>query len=231
MSQPRRQVIAPLVIVTGLKQEADLVSRAAGGGRGLLALVGAGDTAGLEAAVRAAAPGARGLVSFGLAGGLAPGLRSGDLIIGREVIADGLAWPTDADWMRRLLAALPGAMPGPVAAGSAIIDAVSGKAALYARTGAAVVDTESQIVAKVGHACGLPVAVVRAVCDPCDMALPPAALQPLTADGRPRLPAILASLARKPGQLPDLLRLAAQSKAAMAALARAVAVLNETARP
>lgn len=218
---PRRHLAPPVVVVTGLKQEADLITGSATPGRGLLALVGAGDAIGLERAVRAAAPGTSGLISFGLAGGLAPGLRPGDLILGREVIADGLSWATDAAWTDLLLAALPDALPGPVAAGTAIINSVDGKSALYARTGAAVVDTESQIVARVAHEHGLPFAVIRAVCDPCDMALPPAALLPLTADGRPNLPGILRSLLRQPRQLPQLIRLGAHSKAAFSTLGMA----------
>ena len=55
-------------------------------------------------AARLAAEGATGLVSFGLAGGLAPELRPGDLVLPETVQApDGRSLPTDPAWRDNLL--------------------------------------------------------------------------------------------------------------------------------
>lgn len=77
----------PILVVVGLKREARAVEGAglatlAGGGAGGLA-------ARIAAAIDSAAPEA--IVSFGLAGALAPSLAPGDLVVGRSVSA-GDTW-------------------------------------------------------------------------------------------------------------------------------------------
>src|SRR5690349_24700196 len=70
-----------LVAVTGLAAEAAIARRA-----GLAAVCGGGDRAVTEAAIaRAIADGAEALLSFGIAGALAPGLRSGTIVIADRV--------------------------------------------------------------------------------------------------------------------------------------------------
>ena len=63
--------------------------------------------ASLEAAVKC---GASGIISFGIAGGLAPDLVAGDWVIGSGVGTDQGRFPTDHLWARTLLEALPGAV-------------------------------------------------------------------------------------------------------------------------
>jgi len=76
-----------------------------GAGGGLLAVAGGGDGAQLERELRAAAGrGAAGVLSFGLAGALAPGLGVGDWVVG-----EGLHAGPDCDlpWVRALAAIFP----------------------------------------------------------------------------------------------------------------------------
>src|SRR3712207_2397214 len=61
---------------------------------------------------------------------------------------------------------------------------VAEKANLHSRTGAALVDLESLAVARVCRDHGRPFAVLRAVADPAERALPPAALAGLDEAGR-----------------------------------------------
>jgi adenosylhomocysteine nucleosidase len=164
-----------------------------------------------------------GLVSFGLAGALAPDLREGELLLPSEVIApDGRRIAADAAWRARL-AALADARSGPLVGSDALIESVAAKAALHCASGAFALDMESHLVALTANATGLPFVVIRAVADPAHQALPAAARVALDAAGRVRMLAVAAALLRRPGDLPALLRLARQSGAGLRTL-RSVAV-------
>jgi len=69
---------------------------------------------------------------------------------------------------------------------------------------------------------GLPFAVLRAVCDPAEALLPPAALAALDALGAISIWSVAASLLRHPGQIFDLIALGRAAAAARAALVRRV---------
>jgi adenosylhomocysteine nucleosidase len=152
-----------------------------------------------------------GLVSFGLAGALAPGLRAGELLLPHEVIApDGRRLATDAVWRARL-ASRAAARSGPLLGSEALIESAAAKAALHRASAAVALDMESHVVALVASAASLPFVVIRAIADPADQALPAAARFALDAEGRVRVLALAAAVLRRPGDLPALLRLARQS--------------------
>ena len=202
---------APLLpgLVTGLAAEARLAARLGA------ALAGGGLPAGAEAAAeRLVAQGATALVSFGLCGGLDPALDPGALLVPRTVTEAGGTCPTDAV----LAAALGGWTCTALAAAAAPVARCEAKRALFAATGAAGVDLESGAVARVAARHALPFAVLRAVCDPADLDLPPLALAALDAGGTIRPARIAASLFARPGQIGALLRLARAAAAARAAL-------------
>ncbi len=198
--------------VTGLTAEARLL-------RGRLVAVGGGMPAGARAAAeRLIACGAEGLVSFGLAGGLDPALMPGTIVIPRAVLVDEV---------RHAAAALVGASTHDLMVQTdAVLATVADKAAAFAATGAAAVDLESGAVAQAAAAHGLPFAVLRAVCDPAERDLPPAALVALDDAGAIGLLRVLASLARHPVQLPALLRLAGDAAKARRALVAHLAHFN-----
>jgi adenosylhomocysteine nucleosidase len=64
----------------------------------------------------------------------------------------------------------------------------------------------------------LPFAVLRAVADPAERDLPPAALLALDGGGRISFLRVLGSVIRNPGQVPGLLALAGDAAAARRAL-------------
>jgi hopanoid-associated phosphorylase len=165
--------------------------------------------------------GATRLLSFGLAGGLAPDLTAGTIIIGTNVRTEQDHWSADAVWAEQLAAQLPKARLGRIWGSSAIVTTPTAKAALYQHSQCLAVDMESQNIAAAASTAGLPFAVLRAIIDTAAMVLPPAALVPLSDAGQPRLSKILASLARQPSQLPDLLRLVRANQQAMLALQQA----------
>jgi adenosylhomocysteine nucleosidase len=182
--------------------------------------VGGGGAAGAEmAARRLVTDGAKGLISFGLCGGLDTALRPGALLIPQAVLANGV---------RHMASAAIAAQFGPITphvllAGERVAATAAEKRRLHAVTGAAAIDLESGAVACVAAEAGLPFAVLRAVCDPAEQDLPPAALAALDGEGAIGLFRVLASLAARPAQLPALLTLARQAAAGRRSLLRAVA--------
>jgi adenosylhomocysteine nucleosidase len=165
------------------------------------------------------AAGATRLLSFGIAGGLAPNLPAGSSVLATHINTPDGQWHCDPAWAEAWQAQLPHAKRGGIWAGNSMIATQAEKSWLYAATGCLVAEMEAQHVAQAATAAGLPFLALRVVCDPAAYSLPAAALLPLRPNGSPNLPAILASLARQPAQLPTLLTLSGYHRAAMQALA------------
>ena len=88
-----------LVVVTGIAAEAR-IARAPG----VTVLIGAGRLDRLAAELEAAiAGGARRLLSFGVAGALAPHLEPGDLVVGRALIDGATRTPCDPPWSAAMM--------------------------------------------------------------------------------------------------------------------------------
>jgi adenosylhomocysteine nucleosidase len=210
-----------MIVVVGLAFEARI---AAGSG---LQVVCSGDGRHLEAALKQRiAAGCAGLISFGVAGGLAPHLRPGACIVGSEVVAGDVRMPTDRYWSHKLLAIMPGAMHGPLAGAARPVKTSAAKRALQRATGALAVDTESHVVAATAREHRLPMAAIRVVCDPAHHSLPDSALAAVRPDGSADIVALLRSVMRRPHEIPALLRTARQAQAARATLQRGLLVLG-----
>lgn len=206
-----------VVAATGLQAEARIAERSPC----VRAVAGGGDEARLATLIeRAVGDGARGVISFGIAGALQPGLQPGTCIVGTAVLFDSERFDTDAAWTAHLLAALPDARHEAVLGSARAVGGVNEKAGLYRETGAAIVDMESHVVAQIAVARGLPFAVLRVVADSAEQTLPPAAVNGMKPDGTPDIAGVLKSLASQPGQLPDLMRTALAARRAMAGLLR-----------
>jgi adenosylhomocysteine nucleosidase len=211
-----KTLIVPGVVV-GLAAEARLARRL-----GWPVAVGGGSAEGAaRAAERLVELGVSGLVSFGLAGGLDPNLQPGTVIVPVAVHAGDRDLSTDPVLSRRL----GGATPHRLLGADSIAVTATDKLALWQSTWAAAVDLESSAVARIATQHGLPFAVLRAICDPANRTLPPAALAALDHDGAVGLLRVLASLVRAPSQLSALLALARDAAAARTALARRIASL------
>ncbi len=201
-------------VVVGLRAEARLARMLR-----LRVAVGGGTASGAVVAVaRAVADGASALLSFGLAGGLDPAARPGLLLVPASVLCDGHWHAADP----ALLAWLGGATPHRLLAADAPAVSAGDKQRLWQDTGATALDLETCAVVRAAVAHRLPFAVLRAVCDPAEHDLPPAALAALDAGGTIGLARVAWSVARQPAQVPALLRLAADAAAARRALARRV---------
>jgi adenosylhomocysteine nucleosidase len=212
----RRAASRPVVAVTGLAKEARIAA-----GPGVRAIAGGGSAPALvDALERELARGAGGVISFGIAGGLAEDIASGTWLVARAIVTPAERWKCDAAWARSIAERLVGACTADLAGVDAPVTEPAAKRALHRATGAAAVDTESHIAAAIAAAHGLPFAAFRVVADSVRRGLPPAASVALTSDGNISGGAVLGSLARTPAQLPSLLHTAIDARTAFRALSR-----------
>jgi hopanoid-associated phosphorylase len=213
--------------VTGLASEAAIARRI-----GLIAAAGAGTRAGTEAAIaELVAAGVPGLVSFGIAGGLAPALSPGTLLLPPAVRSvSGEGYFVDVEWHARLRAAARAGALSVVVGGMLGADRIAAtaeaKARVHSETGAIAVDLESHLVAAAARRARLPFVILRAIADPANRTLPKAALIPLAQGGEPRLLRVLGSLVREPWQISGLLELRRDARAALVALEQGARALG-----
>ena len=204
-----------ILAVCGLKREAEIA-----GLPGVVAVAGGGDSAGLARKLDALHGDITGVISIGLAGGLSPLLKVGDVVIGERVLAGSDVFRCDNLWRVALAAKLPAAHQGPVAASDAVLDDAEAKAKLHQRSGALAVDMESAVAARFAAARNLKLAVLRVISDDAGHALPPAALVAMTPDGGISLGRVLWSVVKNPLQIPALIRTGRTSEKAFAELLR-----------
>lgn len=169
----------------------------------------------LEAAI---GHGVTGVISFGIAGGLKPGLAAGTCVVASGVRSEEGVIATDSAWARRLMAAIPDAVHGEIAGSDIILAEPAQKREIHASTGALAVDMESHIAARVAAARRVPFVACRIIIDAAHRALPPASAVGLREDGTTDVTAVLRSLMREPRQIPDLIRTARDARVAWRAL-------------
>ena len=200
-----------MIVVVGMAFEARI---AAGLG---VPIVCGGDGQHLAASLaRAMAAGCGGLISFGVAGGLAPHLKPGNCVIGSAILDNGTSLPTDARWAQRLMRILPNTVHGPILGVREPIAHADDKAALHRETGALTVDMESHVVARAAARHRVPFAAMRVVVDPVERTIPRSALAGTRPDGTIDPLAVMRSLLRRPRDFyrpaPDVARCACGSR-------------------
>jgi hopanoid-associated phosphorylase len=171
------------------------------------------------------------LISFGIAGALAPTLTPGALLVPRAVIDDrGVRYAVDSEMRTRIADALRGAgltvESRDLLGASEAATSPARKAELYRITGAVAVDLESHLAAATAARAGKPFVVLRAISDSATQALPDAAVHGLAASGKPALGRVLWSVARDPRQIPSLIRLGRDTRRALDALGLALSVIK-----
>jgi adenosylhomocysteine nucleosidase len=209
------RALCTVLCTSGLAAEAK-IARAAG----FPVVIGAGDRDRTAALVKRAAAQTDWLVSFGIAGGLAPALGAGTVIVSAEVIADDGEWRGPPAYRAIVggFARAIGAVEGPVFGAGSILATPRAKDQAWVATRALAVDLESDIVARTAASLGIPFIVLRTVADTARRRLPPAALIPLAADGRPDLRRVFAEVLRRPSQIAEMIALAREARRALEAL-------------
>lgn len=208
-----------LLVATGIAREAKIIARP-----DVFVIAGGGVEAELEAGLEAHATGAIGIASFGLAGALREGLDIGDWVVADRLVG-AIDAETDPAWREAVLAKLPGARTGIAFADGRLIDSIAEKRRLSVQ--ADIADMESHIAARVARRHGLPFAVIRAVSDRADHILPQAVTVSMRPGGAIDAMAMLGSLLRQPGQLPDLIGTMIHGVKALRVLSRGSRALGQ----
>jgi len=158
------------------------------------------------------------VVSVGLAGGLDPTLRSGDILIADAIVENSETLPTDQRFAQALTQGISACgnkvVNGALYGADAIILSVEEKARLHATTQAMAVDMESHIAAHFARRRKLPFVACRIISDPAHRALPPLVLKAITPQGDVDIKKIALGLLEAPGQIGGLIRAGLDSQAA-----------------
>ncbi len=157
----------------------------------------------------AVAAGCGGIISFGLAGGLAPEYRPGDWVIASGIVDRDQFIPTTPLWTSQLLELVPYATYAPILGVDEPLVHAARKSDLHVLSLAVATDNESHIVARFARQQGLELAALRVIIDPVHRCVPSSVLAGLGSDGSTDIGAILRHLVRRPLQSLDLLRLTA----------------------
>jgi hopanoid-associated phosphorylase len=188
----------PVLIVTGLVQEARIAA-----GPGMTVICSSSNPRQLRTLLAGFDPSTvRGVISFGVAGGLDPSLESGDVVVATDVVDGESRWQAGLALSEELIDGSGLGGQKVVRAGLAgveqVVVAQAGKAALHAATGASAVDMESHIAAAYATKAGLPFAALRVISDPATRALPAIARSAIKPNRTIDLKKVSGGLARNP---------------------------------
>jgi hopanoid-associated phosphorylase len=191
----------PILIVTGLVQEARIAA-----GPGMAVICSSSDPNQLRALLTTLDPSSiRGVISFGVAGGLDPSLKTGDVVVATEVMAGDTRWLAGLSLTEAQIASIAlgrrRVVRGLLAGVEEVVSASSCKAALHSETGAAAADMESHIAAAYAAEASIPFAALRVISDPAHRALPVVARKAIKANGDLDLLRIMGSVVRNPRTL------------------------------
>jgi adenosylhomocysteine nucleosidase len=196
-------------------------------GAGWLAVAGAGAENATRASERLLANGATALLTWGLAGGLKPGLPAGTVLLPASIDREAASDPAtkkavvDKHWHKFLLGRLQAEFPvccEPLVQTDFPISSVSDKLSLFQRSGACGVDTESAAVGRVARQAKTPFAVLRVVADAATGCSPQAWQRAVDIHGRLDSAVLLTGLLKRPQDLALFFGFMRDSRRGMAAL-------------
>lgn len=208
----------PLLIVTGLYSEARIAA-----GRGMTVICSSSDPDQLRVQLDSFDhTSVRGIISFGIAGGLDPSLRAGDLVVASAIMTADQRWATAPALSESLVEGTNigrrRIVGGTIVGAEEIILHPRDKVVLRNETGATAVDMESHIAARYAASVRLPFAALRVINDPASRSLPALALNALKPNGDIDPWKVLRGVARKPTTIPALMRTAHDFNRAIATL-------------
>ena len=206
----------------------------------VVTLAGIGTVKAEQAANDLILSGVKAMANVGLAGGLDPDLKAGQIVVASDVLqieADESqgSWTADnagAAQAHKVLGSDGIAFRnGTILTTQQAILTRDQKASLFKQTRALAVDMESAAVARVASRADIPFFGMRAVCDPAGVTVPGELFNCLDQNGNIRISGVLRVLARRPTLLGDMLRLGRTFSIARAALKRAWQVLVKNGLP
>lgn len=189
----------PVIAVTGTLREGDLVK-----GLGVTVVAGGSDPERLRAQLAEMAPHAAGIISFGMAGAIDRHMKLGDMIIGSRLIG-GFTGDCDEGWVKALRTMIPTAKVGAMHADGRFFADHRSKNERAGRSAALAVDMESHLAAQAAADAGIPFAILRSISDLSEVNLPPAIALAMKPDGGVNYGAVIGSILKQPGQLPNLM--------------------------
>jgi adenosylhomocysteine nucleosidase len=199
-------------------------------GDGWIQLCGIGPQRAARAAESLLAHGAGALLSWGTAGALSPELLPGNLVLPNVITAaSGDLYHVHSEWRARAIRCLQGRLAisaDPIAESQTIVAAVADKAQLFARAGAAAVDMESGMIARVAARAGVPFLAIRAIADAANTGIPRDVLSMFGAYGEWRFSVVVPAVLRRPTVMADCLRLWRDVRAAYGSLRQAASLLG-----
>jgi adenosylhomocysteine nucleosidase len=213
----------PVCLVTALAQEHAVVRKCLGGDASSIVALqsGIGRAAGFIAAEESGRthPSLAGLVSIGFCGGLAPGLRSGAVVLPSHIITPDReeSFAADTDWHARAAAQLVSMAPEtdtPLYSANEMLDTADAKRAVHEQRKACAVDMESAGIAHAAQRLRVPFLAIRIVLDEANDALPRAAANAVHADGNLNATGLVSGLLRNPKDVPALMALGRKSSLA-----------------
>jgi adenosylhomocysteine nucleosidase len=212
-----------LGVIVSLQAEADCLRHLAEDESALILVSGGSALRARARAEQLRDKGAIALVSFGLAVGLAPVLRPGDVVLADAVVLPGgRSIATDATWRGALVQRLRGGdikvRVARIAGSDELPTSAGAKRRIFQSTFAAALDTDSHAVAEVAAAAGLPLLVVRAIAEPAEEMRPTVAFAASDADGQPRNLAVIGHLAKRPWEIPAAWRFSKNGRLALDSL-------------
>lgn len=213
------------VVCVGLALEAEIVAER------FRAEIGGSDLTDVPFVLgRAIGTDCRAIVSFGLAGGLSPQLRAGDIVIASSIVGQNGNFATDDVWSGWLLTAIPTAFYAPIAGVDLAVVASAQRLEIGGRMGALAVDMESHLVGQFAARHLMRFVTVRVVIDTVNRCIPETALACLSSNGETRRSKLGRLLLARPTDTLDVVRLWADWLSARQALAHACEILSASVR-
>ncbi|CAB1275225.1 phosphorylase family protein [Candidatus Nitrosacidococcus tergens] len=197
-----------------------------------LQLSGIGSKRAQLAAESLVAAGAKALISWGVAGGLAPHIKSGTLLLPKQIrVTEDEIYHSDHKWRQRIIDRLDPLLTFSIDAlyhTEITLGCPETKNLIYQQTQCVATDMESASIARVATKASIPFLVIRSVVDPAHMALPSSILSTVNIEGNIHKLALLANLLKRPKDILKLWQLATHFHAARTTLKAVVACIGPT---
>ncbi len=152
------------------------------------------------------------LISFGTAGALGHGMKSGDIVVPARILdQNGNEYTSSASWrdniLQQLSACPASILQGDILTADTIIPDAESKQTLHDDTGAIAVDMESALIAATAARHNLPAVTVRVIVDEANITVPASILANTDGYGDTAVAGILTAIIRQPVLIRDLLKL------------------------